>query len=105
MDDDTIYISKAMVDEVKEVVMIPTMEEYRKELENDIGDPDDDWVLGYLEAMLNLLGKFNNGECEDCPFSRVEEIHYPDFVYPEYGMKCNLDKCRIDMVKMIIRNA
>ncbi len=68
------------------------IEDYRKKIELLTQDLDDDFLLGYSEAILNILGEFTNGRCSDCPFSY--EV--------EYDLKCKLDKCWIDTVKEII---
>lgn len=80
------------------------IEEYRKNIDELTKDLDDDSLLGYSEAILNLLGEFTNGQCTDCPFSYEVESYSPDFIYPEYDLKCKLDDCWIDAVKALIRN-
>ena len=77
------------------------VEEYIKKIESLIQDLDDDFLLGYSEAILNILGKFTNGQCGDCPFSYEVEYYNSDFIYPEYDIRCKLDKCWIDTVKEI----
>lgn len=77
---------------------------YRKKIKELTEDLDDDSLLGYSEAILNLLGEFTNGQCADCPFSYEVESYNPDFIYPEYDLKCKLDECWIDTVKTLIRN-
>lgn len=80
------------------------MLEYAEKIDKETENIDDNFLLGYSEAILNLLGKFSNGECTDCPFSYEEEVYYcPDFIYPEIGVKCRLEKCWIDEVKKLIR--
>lgn len=87
------------------------MEDYRKKikeltemLNSEMLSLDDNFLLGYSEAILNLLGEFTNGQCTDCPFSYEVESYSPDFIYPEYDLKCKLDDCWIDTVKTLIRN-
>jgi len=70
------------------------------ELTNDLND---DFLLGYVEAILNILGKFDNGECEDCPFSFEDEVFCQDFIVPEIDLKCKLDECWIESVKKLIK--
>lgn len=38
-------------------------EEFRKKINDLIIDSDDNFLLGYSEAILNLLGEFSNGQC------------------------------------------
>lgn len=64
------------------------IENYRKKIEELTENLDDDFLLGYSEAVLNILGEFTNGQCADCPFSYEVESYSPDFVYPEYDLKC-----------------
>lgn len=87
------------------------MEDYRKKikeltemLNSEMLSLDDNFLLGYSEAILNLLDEFTNGQCTDCPFSYEVESYSPDFIYPEYDLKCKLDDCWIDTVKTLIRN-
>lgn len=79
------------------------IETYRKKIEKLTEDIDDDYLLGYSEAILNLLGEFTNGQCADCPFSYEIECPSPDFIYPEYDLKCSLDECWIDTVKKLFK--
>lgn len=51
---------------------------------------DDNFLLEYSKAVLNILGEFTNGHC---PFSYETESYSPDFIYPEYDLKCKLDDC------------
>ncbi len=81
------------------------IENYRKKIEELTENLDDDFLLGYSEAVLNILGEFTNGQCADCPFSYEVESYSPDFVYPEYDLKCKFDNCWIDTIKTLIRNA
>ncbi len=88
------------------------IEDYRKKIEKltetlngEMLSLDDNFLLGYSEAILNLLGEFTNGQCADCPFSYEVESYSPDFIYPEYDLKCKLDNCWIDAVKTLIINA
>lgn len=81
------------------------IEDYRKKIDELIENLDDNFLLGYSEAILNLLGEFTNGQCTDCPFSYEVESYSPDFIYPEYDLKCKLDDCWIDVVKTLIINA
>jgi len=78
-------------------------EEYRKKIEDLTGNLDDDYLLGYSEAILNILDIFTNGKCEDCPFSFESEYHCSDFIYPEYDLKCKLDECWTDTVKKLLK--
>ena len=78
---------------------IEKIEDYREKIELLTQDLDDNFLLGYSEAILNLLGKFTSGQCEDCPFSYEVEYYNSDFVYPEYDTMCKLEKCWIDAVK------
>lgn len=80
------------------------IEEYGKKIEELTNNLEDDNLLGYSEAILNLLGIFTNGQCEDCPFSYETEYYCSDFIYPEYYLKCKLDKCWIDTVKKFFKN-
>ena len=77
------------------------VEEYLEKIESLTRDLDDNFLLGYSEAILNILGKFTNGQCEDCPVSYEVEYYNSDFIYPEYDIRCKLDKCWIDTVKEI----
>ncbi len=79
-------------------------EEFRKKIDDLTKDLKDNFLLGYTEAIYNLLGEFSNGQCADCPFSYETEYYCPDFINPEYDLKCRLDKCWIDTVKELIRN-
>lgn len=81
------------------------IEDYRKKIEELAENLDDNFLLGYYEAILNILGKFTNGQCADCPFSYEVESYSPDFIYPEYDLKCRLNNCWINTVKTLIRNA
>lgn len=87
----------------KEEELQKKLNAYRKVLEKEIDGDWDGHQLGYLEAILNLLGEFGNGQCADCPFSYESEFHSPDFSVPEYDLKCSLEKCWINAVKDIIR--
>lgn len=78
------------------------IEDYSKKIEELTENLDDNFLLGYSEAILNILGKFTNGQCDDCPFSYEVESYSPDFTYPEYYLKCKLDNCWIDTVKTLI---
>jgi hypothetical protein len=89
----------------KEEELQKKLEAYCKELEKEIDGDWDGHQLGYSEAILNLLGEFSNGQCADCPFSYEIETNSPDFITPEYGLKCSLEKCWIIAVKDIIRGA
>lgn len=80
------------------------IEDFRKKIEELTENLGDDFLLGYSEAVLNILGEFTNGPCDDCPFSDEIEIYSPDFIYPEYDLKCKLDNCWIYTVKTLIRN-
>ena len=80
------------------------IEDYRKKIEELTENLDDNFLLGYSQAVLNILGQFTNGQCTDCPFSYETESYNPDFIYPEYDLKCELDNCWIDSVKTLIRN-
>lgn len=75
---------------------------YRKKIDDLTEDIDDNFLLGYSEAILNLLGEFNNGQCTDCPFSYEVEYYAIDFIYPECDLKCRLDECWIDRVKKLL---
>lgn len=79
------------------------IEEYGKKIDELSINLDDDHSLGYFEAILNLFGIFTNGECEDCPFSYDVEVYNYDFIYPEYDLKCRLDKCWIDTAKELFK--
>ena len=57
------------------------IEDYRKKIEELTENLDDDSLLGYSEAILNILGEFTNGQCADCPFSYEVESYSPDFMY------------------------
>lgn len=67
---------------------------YKEKIEKLTENIDDDFLLGYSEAILNILGEFTNGQCTDCPFSY-------EIIYPEYDLKCRLDECWIDTVKKL----
>lgn len=77
------------------------IEAYIEKIESLTQDLDDNFLLGYSEAILNILGRFTNGQCEDCPFSYEVECYNSDFIYPEHDIGCKLDKCWIDTVKEI----
>src|SRR3990167_6363476 len=57
------------------------IEDYRKKIEELAENLDDNFLLGYSEAILNILGEFTNGQCADCPFSYEVESYSPDFIY------------------------
>ena len=84
------------MDEEKEILT------YREKIEELTDNIDDDYLLGYSEAILNLLGEFTNGKCDDCPFSYEVESCSPDFTYPEYSLKCSLNECWIDSIKKLL---
>jgi hypothetical protein len=75
------------------------IEKYGKKIQKLTDHLDDNSLLGYSEAILNLLGIFTNDRCEDCPFSFEPVYYHPDFIYPEYDLKCKLEKCWIDSIK------
>ena len=81
------------------------IETYRQEIEKLIekltDNLDDNFLLGYSEAVLNLLGEFTNGQCSDCPFSYEVESYSYDLIYPECDIKCRLDVCWIDTAKKL----
>lgn len=74
---------------------------YRQKIEKLTENLDDNLLLGYSEAILNLLGEFTNGQCSDCPLSYEIECYSPDFIYPEIDLRCRLDECWIDTVKKL----
>ena len=76
--------------------------DFLKEMHEETDGLDDNNLLGYAEAILNLAGEFTNGHCEECPFSGMEEIASPDFITPEYGLTCSLNECWIDRIKKLI---
>jgi hypothetical protein len=80
------------------------IDELTETLDSKMLSLDDNFLLGYSEAILNILCEFTNGQCADCPFSYDIESYSPDFIYPEYDLKCKLDNCWIDTVKTSIRN-
>lgn len=80
------------------------LKEYYKKIEPEINDSDDNFILGYQEAVSNLLGTFNNGVCADCPFCFETSSYDFESCQPEAILHCSLDKCWIDEVKKIIRN-
>lgn len=80
------------------------IKDYIKKIEEITENLDDNYLLGYSEAILNILGEFSNGQCTDCPFSYEIEDYSLDFVYPEYDIKCKFDNCWIDDVKKLIRD-
>lgn len=75
---------------------------YREKINKFVENLDDNFLLGYSEAILNLLGEFTNGQCSDCPFSHEVESYSPDFIYPEYDLKCRFDECWIDSIKKLL---
>lgn len=79
------------------------IEDYRKKIEELTKDLDDDFLLGYSEAILNILREFMNGQCAYCPFSYEVESYNQDF-NPEYDLECKLDNCWIDTIKTLIIN-
>lgn len=54
------------------------IEELTEKLNSKMLSLDDDFLLGYSEAILNILGEFTNGQCADCPFSYEVESYSPD---------------------------
>lgn len=81
------------------------IEDYRTKIECLTENLDDDFLLGYSEAILNILGGFTNGQCDDCPFSYEVEGYGIDSTYPEYDLKCKLNDCWIDTAKTLIINS
>jgi hypothetical protein len=75
---------------------------YLEKLDKLTNDIDDNYLLGYYEAILNILGEFSDGQCTDCIFSYEVESYNPDFIYPEIDLKCRLDECWIDSIKKLL---
>ncbi len=68
-------------------------DEFLKIIQMETDDIDDNFLLGYSEAILNMLGEFSDGECSQCPFSYEVETPAPDFIYPEIDLRCSLEEC------------
>lgn len=75
---------------------------FLKEIHEQTDHEPDDWKLGYAEAILNLVGDFTNGQCEDCPFGYIISYENEEFAGFEHDMRCSLKECWIDRVKKLI---
>lgn len=76
---------------------------YYKKIEKEL-ESDDDYEIGYFEAVSNMLGNFSNGQCADCGFCYETDRYDFESGLPEASLHCCLDECWIDEVKRIIRN-
>lgn len=65
-------------------------------------------IEGLTEKLRQYSAKAEYCSLDDnflLHFSYETESYIPDFIYPEYGLKCKLDDCWVDTVKILIRNA
>lgn len=88
---------KEKAEQISKAIFAGFIKEMQKET-----DYDDDYKLGYAEAILNLAGEFSNGQCEDCPFSHEVECPCYDFTIPEIDLRCGLKECWIERIKKLI---
>lgn len=87
----------------EEAITAKNLRGYIKKIEPEIDDSKGEWAVGYIEAIYNLCGEFNNGVCADCPFCFETSGYDFESGQPEAILHCSLETCWIDEVKEIIR--
>lgn len=88
----------------KEEELDRKLHEYFLKIDIEIGwNVTDNYLLGYSEAVSNMLGEFNNGRCEDCAFCFETETTDFESCQPEAVLNCSLERCWIEEIKKIIR--